>query len=252
MGLGAFWRHEKQRRRKGPEDRFDLPSPSSPPPVRLPANEAVIGQSAHELVEHYGIPLAPGGIAADASEAAAIAREAGYPVVAKIVSPQWTHKSDRGGVLTNVASEKELMEAFGNLQKFFLQQTPDGHLNGILVQKQMEGFELLFGIKKDPQLGPVLVAGTGGIYTEILKDVAYSLVPVGRSDAERMLRSLRVYPILKGMRGREGAHWPALMDIMIALSEMGCDCPEIKELDLNPVIANAEGAWCVDCRIVTE
>ncbi len=106
------------------------------------------------------------------------------------------------------------------------------------------------GLKRDPQFGPVLVAGAGGIYTEVLKDVARALVPVNREMALHLLESLKIAPILTGVRGQAGVDLNALAAALVNLSRLAVDYPEIRELDLNPVVATPEGCWCVDCRIV--
>ena len=174
----------------------------------------------------------------------------GYPVVLKIISPDWVHKSDWGGVRLNVTAEAELRQAYRDLEARFRQQTPEGALDGILVQKQVQGVELLMGLKRDPQFGPVLVAGAGGIYTEVLKDVARALVPVNREMAVHLLNSLKISPILKGVRGQTGVDLDGLAAALVNLSRLAVDYPEIRELDLNPVVATPEGCWCVDCRMV--
>jgi acetyltransferase len=250
MGLGATWRYQRFQKKEIREDDFPIISPGRSRPVSLPNQELIVDESAFALLEHCKIPFVPGSLAQDAPSAASIALELGYPVVLKIISPQWVHKSDWGGVRLNVATREELQNSYAELENLFRQRTPDGHLKGILVQKQIQGTELLFGIKKDPQFGPVLVVGTGGIYTEVFKDVTRSLIPVSRIDAEAMLQSLRIYPILEGIRGQKGTRLSTLVDVAQALSQLALDYPEIAELDLNPVMANAEGCWCVDCRIV--
>jgi acetyltransferase len=118
------------------------------------------------------------------------------------------------------------------------------------VQKQVQGVELLMGLKRDPQFGPVLVAGAGGIYTEVLRDVARALAPVTPDQAARMLQALKIFPILQGVRGQAGVDLEALTTAMVNLSRLAVDYPEIRELDLNPVVAAPQGCWCVDCRIV--
>ena len=170
-----------------------------------------MGESALALLNAYQIPVADWSIAKSAESAAQRAKEMGYPVVLKIVSPQWLHKSDWGGVRLNVKNDMELKAAYGELLGQFQQRTPDGLLTGILVQKQMQGVELLMGIKRDPQFGPVLVVGMGGIYTEIFKDLARGLAPLSRADAEAMLQSLRIYPILTGA-SRSTAGTPSRSD----------------------------------------
>lgn len=248
MGLAATWRYT-QRMKKPQGARREAEGVKA---VSLPRRSLVVGESAFEVLKHYRIPVVPGRLVRDADAAVSAARESGYPVVLKIVSPQWLHKSDQGGIRLDIGDDTELKKAYEALEQSFHQKTPDGILDGILVQKQIQGTELLFGIKRDPQFGPILVVGMGGIYTEVFKDVARSLVPVTRDDAEAMIRSLRIYPILKGIRGQKGVDLSRLTNILEALSQLALDYPEIVESDLNPVLATAEGCWCVDCRIVTE
>ena len=174
----------------------------------------------------------------------------GYPVVLKIISPEWVHKSDWGGVRLNVTTEAELRQAYGDLTARFHRCTPAGTLQGILVQKQVHGVELLMGLKRDPQFGPVLVAGAGGIYTEVLRDVARALVPITPDQGAKMLQALKIFPILQGFRGQAGVDLPALAAALVNLSRLAVDYPEIRELDLNPVVAAPQGCWCVDCRIL--
>ena len=156
----------------------------------------------------------------------------------------------RSGVRLNVTTEAELRQAYRDLAAQFRRRTPAGTLQGILVQKQVHGVELLMGLKRDPQFGPVLVAGAGGIYTEVLRDVARALVPVNRQTAENLLKSLKIFPILQGVRGQAGVDLEALTEALVNLSRLAVDYPEIRELDLNPVVATPQGCWCVDCRMV--
>jgi acetyltransferase len=209
-----------------------------------------VGKAAFELLRHYDIPAAPEDLTSDATGAVIAAGKIGYPVVLKIVSPQWLHKSDRGGIRLNVSNDRELLQAYGELTGLFQSHTPDGRLDGILVQQQIQGTELLMGIKRDPQFGPILVLGMGGIYTEIFRDTAHSLLPVQLQDLEEMFRSLRIYPLMEGTRGQAGVCWPVLLETALALGRLATEHPEVAELDLNPVLANADGCWCVDCRIV--
>lgn len=251
MGLAATWRYTKLVSENHTEKTPDhTPIHEGPRPVDLPSRKLLIGEDAAGLLQHYNIPLAPGGMAQNGDAACSIASDIGYPAVLKIISPQWLHKSDLGGVWINIYSEAGLVAAYQELKKLFEKHTPDGELKGMLVQKQITGIELLLGVKRDPQFGPVLVAGAGGIHTEIYKDISRSLVPVNREEADAMLRSLRIYPILQGARGRKGAYLPGIIDTMLSLSRMAVDYPEIDELDLNPVVANPQGCWCVDFRIV--
>jgi acetate---CoA ligase (ADP-forming) len=250
MGLAALQRYHKIRQPGVSPARFELPSPGAAARRPLPGGQVLVGEAALDLVKPYGIAAAPGALGSDVEAAATRAAAMGYPVVLKIISPEWLHKSDLGGVRLNIAGEPELRGAFQELTARFRQRTPAGTLTGLLVQKQLKGVELLLGLKQDPQFGPVLVAGAGGIYTEILRDVARALAPVSREEAGAMLAGLKIYPILKGVRGQPGVNLTALTDTILALSQLAMDYPEIQELDLNPVLATADGCWTVDCRVV--
>ncbi len=248
MGLAAVWRYQRIKLSPPIPEAFILPAPA--PPCPLPPGNLLVGEAALELLKPYGVPVVPGALVEDEEAAGARAREFGYPVVLKIISPDWLHKSDQGGVRLNLSGEEELRLAFRELLHRFRQRTPTGTLTGILVQKQVVGVELLCGLKRDPQFGPVLVAGAGGIYTEVMKDVARALVPVSAGEAGAMLADLKIYPILQGVRGQSGVHLPSLVKILEALSRLAADYPEIQELDLNPVVATPETCWGVDCRVV--
>jgi len=250
MGLAATWRYRQFLQAPPPGD-FSLPPPSASSARQpLPPEEVLVGEAAWDILKAYGLPLVPGVLAADVAAAAAAAPEMGYPVVLKIISPEWVHKSDWGGVRLNVTTEAELRQAYRDLAAQFRRRTPAGTLQGILVQKQVHGVELLMGVKRDPQFGPVLVAGAGGIYTEVLRDVARALAPVNRQTARHLLKTLKISPILQGVRGQAGVDLAALTEALVNLSRLAVDYPEIRELDLNPVVAAPQGCWCVDCRIV--
>jgi acetyltransferase len=251
MGLSALWRHERFRREPhGGGERFPaLPSPASRP-VELPSRTVILGDEARPLFDFYRIPMVPAALTATADAAADFARTAGYPVVLKIISGAWVHKSDEGGIRLNLGNEGELRNAYDELVGRFRSRTPSAALDGILAQKQASGFELLVGLKQDPQLGPVIVAGKGGIYTEVFRDVARSVAPVSPSEARKMLQSLKCFPILSGIRGQEAVDLAAVENLLVSLSRLALDYPEIQEMDLNPVLASAAGCWCVDARLV--
>lgn len=250
MGLAALWRYKRSLKTAKPLE----PSPYLVSGFEAPQSasgvDLLVGEAAGAMLRPYGIPFVAGKLAQNVLEAGAIASELGYPVVLKIISPEWLHKSDWGGLRLNVGSRDELEQAFGELEHLFRQRTPGGSLDGILVQRQIAGQELLVGVKKDAHFGPLIVVGMGGIYTEVFKDVARALVPVDMDEASSMLKSLRLFPLLEGARGQRGVHLPSVAALIVALSNMVREHPEIDELDLNPVIATPEGCWAVDCRIV--
>ena len=264
LGLAATWRWRRMAgglqvepgelaaqagRPAPPAPPSEIP-PCPRPPLSTSSSPILVGEEALTLLGRYGIPLVPGRLAQREEEALDAALEFGFPVVLKIISPQWLHKSDLGGVRLHLGDEAAVRLAYQEMLALFAHRTPKGELQGVLVQKQVKGTELLFGIKLDPQFGPVLVAGLGGIYTEILEDVARALAPVNQRTAAAMLQSLRIYPILRGVRGQAGVALPCLEEIILSLSRLSLDYPEIEELDLNPVVADAPGCWCVDCRVV--
>lgn len=220
------------------------------PRVSLPKQGLVVGEAAFAVLKQYNIPVVPGRMAANLDQARTIAQDVDYPVALKIISPQWLHKSDMGGIKLNITCDGELQKAHAELVQAFREKTPTGSLDGILVQKQVKGTEILLGLKRDPQFGPILVVGMGGIYTEVFKDVARGIVPVDLDEARQMIKSLKLYPILAGARGQQAVKMEVIQQSMVALSQLAMDHPRIAELDLNPVLANADGCWCVDCRIV--
>lgn len=251
IGLSACRRYHQWLRKKL-DSGVERPEPVERRKAATPtlAEGVHVGKEAFELLSHYRIPTAREELTADVEEAVIEAGQIGYPVALKILSPQWLHKSDRGGVRLNISSEAELRKAYSELTELFLSQSSDGRLDGILVQRQIQGTELLMGVKKDPQFGPILVLGMGGIHTEIFRDVTRALLPVRQQDVEEMFRSLKIYPILQGTRGQTGVCLAALFETAVALGRLATEHPEIAELDLNPILANANGCWCVDCRII--
>lgn len=207
-----------------------------------------------EILAAYNLPLLKSKVVTSAAEAEAYAKEINIPTVMKIVSQDILHKSDAGGVALNItvdnaASEYEAMMARVSKNK------PEAKLDGILmVEMASKGIELILGSMKDPSLGSMAMVGMGGIYVEILKDVAFGLAPLTEADAERLIKGLKSYPILAGARGQSGADVPALIECFGRLSQLLTDFPEIKELDINPllVLPAGKGAKVLDARIVIE
>jgi acetyl coenzyme A synthetase (ADP forming)-like protein len=194
------------------------------------------------LSKAYGIPAVPGGLARSAKEAVAIADRVGYPVVAKISSKGLVHKSDVGGVLLDIPDAKGVTAAFAKLMR--------AGAEGVNVQKMLKGGrETVLGVATYPSFGPILMFGLGGIYVEVLKDVSFAVCPVSDVRAREMIRSIRGYPILRGLRGREGVDEDALVDAIQRVSQMALDHPEIAELEFNPLLAFPDGVVAVDLRV---
>src|SRR3990172_5526353 len=204
-----------------------------------------------QVLAEAGIPVATAKLEKRADEAAKIAGKAGFPAVLKIVSPQITHKSDIGGVKVGLASEDEVKKAFDEIVAAAKKAEPKARIDGVAVQKMAPaGTEGIVGMSKDPQFGPVLMFGLGGIFVEVLKDVAFRIVPLEARDARQMVREIKGFAVLEGVRGQPPADLAALEGLILQLSEFVEAHPEIEELDLNPVFAYADGVIAVDARIV--
>jgi acetyltransferase len=194
------------------------------------------------LAKAYGIPAVPGGLARTAEEAVAIAEGVGYPVVMKISVPGIPHKSDVGGVLLDVADADAVRRSFLQLMR--------KDAEGVNVQKMLRGGrEVVVGVVNDPAFGPILMFGLGGVYVEVLKDVSFAVCPVSDVRARELVRDIRGYPILSGVRGQEGVDEDKLVEMIQRLSQMACDHPEVSEMEFNPFLAFPDGVVAVDARI---
>jgi acetyl-CoA synthetase (ADP-forming) len=201
----------------------------------------------------YGIPVTRFKVALTQDEAAKFADQIGYPVVLKIVSPDVLHKFDVGGVILDIKNSKEVKNGYNKILKNVKDHKPDAKIVGVLVQEMApSATEVIVGATKDPQFGPALMFGLGGIFVEILKDVTFRIAPITESDAKEMITEVKGYPILKGYRGQPPADVDAIVKILMNTSRLVMDHMEIKELDLNPIMVYEKGAKTVDARIILE
>jgi len=208
---------------------------------------------ARAILEAYGFPLPPSHLAATPEEAVAAAEEMGYPVVLKVASPDILHKTDVGGVRLNLRSPADVRDAFDLIIYRASRYVPGARIWGCLVQKMVPpGREVLIGMSRDPQFGPLVAFGLGGIYVEALKDVVFRVAPFGPEEAAEMIREIRSYPLLEGVRGEPPADHAALVDALCRVSQLVTDFPEIVELDINPLVVYEEGrgAVALDMRLV--
>lgn len=196
-----------------------------------------------EIFSCAGIPTVPECVSADKDELLAFAEKVGYPVVAKVVGP--VHKSDVGGVSLNIRTKEHLDMEIERLMQF-----PDA--TAVMVQKMIKGTELFIGAKYEPRFGHIVLCGLGGIFVEVLKDVSSGLAPLSVSEAESMIHSLRGYKIIKGTRGQKGINEHKYMEIIVRLSTILRFATEIKEMDINPLLADADNVIAVDARIRVE
>ena len=206
-----------------------------------------------KLLERAGIPVVETRLVRTKRETISVSKEMGFPVVLKITSPDIVHKSDSGGVKLGIANATQAGKAYSEIMLSIKQRYPSAIIHGLTVQKMAPpGIQVIVGMSKDPQFGPVLMFGLGGILVELLKDVSFRIVPVTKRDAAEMIREIKGYPLLEGYRGQEPANIDALQDIIVRVSQFVERTPEIKELDLNPIFAYRDKAVSVDARIVLE
>jgi acetyltransferase len=205
------------------------------------------------LLEAYGIPTTLPHAAGSADEAVEHADKMGYPVVLKILSPQITHKTDVGGVVLNLKTAESVRLAYDVIVSKAAEMRPDADIQGVTVQpmvNQENSVELILGIKQDPVFGAVLMIGTGGIYAELFRDRTLELPPLNEKLARRMLEKLKIYPLLQGYRGKPPINIDKLLEVLIRLSYLAADYPEITELDINPLLATPTGVIALDGRVV--
>jgi acetyltransferase len=212
--------------------------------ARLAEDEALA------LLAAYGIPVAPGIVARSADEAAGYARSLGFPVVLKIVAPDIVHKSDVGGVMTGLRDETEVRSGFERILSTVGEAVPGAAISGILVQRQVSGGrELIVGMNRDA-FGPLVMFGLGGVLVEVLRDVIFRIAPLARHDAEAMLDGIRGARMLGPVRGSPAVHRGALVEALLRVSQLVVDFPMIRELDVNPLIATADGVIAADARVL--
>ncbi len=206
---------------------------------------------AKQILNETGINCTDTRLAATKDEAVAISEEIGYPIVLKISSVDITHKSDAGGVKVNLPDKAAVEKAYDEIMASCTAKHPDANIEGVAVQGMAKvGTEVIIGMTKDPSFGPVLMFGLGGIFVEVLKDVAFRIVPLEKNDASEMISEIKGIKLLEGYRGQEPADIPFLEDMLLKLSELVDKTGSIAEVDMNPVFAYKQGAAVVDARII--
>ena len=206
-----------------------------------------------EFLREAGIPVVEAKLARTKKEAISLSKEMGFPVVLKVMSPDVIHKSDSGGVKLGLNNGTQVGNAYSEIISAVRQHYPKVKIHGISVQKMARpGVEVIIGMTKDAQFGPVLMFGLGGILVEVLKDVSFRIVPLTKRDAREMIKEIKGYPLLEGYRGQEPADVPFLEDLLVKVSVFVDKNSEIKELDLNPIFAYKDGAVAVDARVILE
>ena len=208
---------------------------------------------AKELLKEAGINVVETKLATSKEQAVAISQKLGFPVALKIASTDIIHKSDAGGVKLGLKTVAQVSKAYDDIMKSIKKTIPNARIEGVSVQKMAKpGVEVIIGMSKDAQFGPVLMFGLGGIFVEILKDVSFRIVPLMKRDAKDMIREIKGFPLLQGYRGSEPVDLENLENILLKISEFVEKTPEVKELDLNPIFAYKNGAVAVDARVILE
>lgn len=218
-------------------------------------NEILSEENSKKLLSAYNIPVSIPVPAKTAEEAIKTANEISYPVVFKILSPDITHKSDSGGVITEINSDETALMSFNKIMESVKEKMPDAVIEGVSVQKMIkmkDSTELILGIKKDPVFGTVILVGAGGVTAELFGDSSLGFPPLNERLTRRMLEDLKIWPLLKGYRGKQAADLDKLIQVMIRLSYLAADYPEITELDINPILASCEGVCALDARVVVD
>jgi acetyl coenzyme A synthetase (ADP forming)-like protein len=221
--------------------------------VRAEGRLSIGDAEARRVMEAYGLPVPQSRLASTAEEAVRFAEEIGFPVVIKIASPDILHKTDIGGIKLDVRTPADVRDAFDLLTYRAMRYMPDAELWGCQVQEMVGGGrEVILGMNRDPQFGPLMMFGLGGIYVEALKDVTFRIAPFSRDEARAMLTEIRAVNLLRGVRGEPPADLEAIEDVLLRLSQLVIDFPEIVEMDINPLIVfeKGRGAMSVDMRLV--
>jgi len=206
-----------------------------------------------ELLGQSGINVNDTRLAISPAEAVSLGRQLGFPVVLKIASPDIIHKTDSGGIRPGLETPEQVEQAYNEIIKAAGQKHPGARIHGVSVQQMAApGVEVIIGMSKDPQFGPVLMFGLGGVWVEILEDISLRVIPVTRRDVREMIKEIKGYRMLTGYRGQPPVDEAKLEDMLLAVADFVTQSPIVKELDLNPVIAYNDGAIAVDARVLLE
>ena len=212
---------------------------------------SLLETEAKELLKEYGIPVPAFKLIKNEEEIYQIEKNIGYPVVMKIVSPDIIHKSDAGGVKVGVKDEEEARMAYQEIVSKAIKYSKKAQICGVIAYKMIpQATEIIIGMMKDPHFGPVIMFGLGGILVEVLKDISFRVLPIEERDAEEIITEIKGYEILIGVRGEAPKDIEAIKILLMKISQLTMENPEINEIDLNPVFVFDKGLQVVDARII--
>ena len=219
--------------------------------ARKEARAVLTEMESKELLRSLGISTTQMKLAASKEQAITVSKQIGYPCVLKVSSPDITHKSDAGGVKVGLADEAAVAQAYDDILVSCKAKFPAAFIEGVTVQEMARpGLEVIVGMATDPQFGPVLMFGLGGVWVEVLKDVSFKIAPLTKGDAAKAVREIKAARLLDGFRGSEPVDTSALEDILMRVSDFVVKTPQVKEMDLNPIFAYPKGAVAVDARVI--
>jgi len=205
-----------------------------------------------KILSKYNILSCKEKLVSSKKEALIFAKKIGFPVVLKIFSPDLPHITDIGGLRRGLKNKKELEKSWDDILFLVKKNKPKAFIEGFLVQEEVSGVEIVIGMKRSKEFGPVLMFGLGGILVEILKDVSFGVAPISRLTAKKMIEEVKGYKILKGFRGSLAVNLEKIIDILVNLSKLSLENQNIKEIDLNPIIVNDKKALIVDTSFLYE
>ena len=212
---------------------------------------SLLETEAKELLREYRISVPDFKLIKSEDEIIGLAKEINFPVAMKIVSPDIIHKTDAGGVKLNIKDETEARLAYQEIISKAKKYNKNAKISGAIVDSMIpEGTEIIIGMMKDPHFGPVIMFGLGGIFVEVLKDISFRILPIEARDAEEMISEIKGYKILKGIRGEAPKDIQAIKDLLLKISQLALENPEISEIDLNPVFVFEKGLQVIDARLI--
>ena len=212
---------------------------------------SLLETEAKELLKEYGIPVPDFKLIKSEDEIARLAKEINFPIVMKIVSPDIIHKTDAGGVKVGVKDEEEARMTYQEIISIAIKYNKKARISGVITYTMIpQGTEIIIGMMKDPHFGPVIMFGLGGIFVEVLKDISFRILPIEEIDAREMIAEIKGYEILKGARGNPPRDIRAIEEVLMKVSKLTMENPEINEIDLNPIFAFENGIQVVDARMI--
>lgn len=212
---------------------------------------SLLETEAKKLLREYKIPVPDFKLIKSEDEIAGLAKEINFPIVMKIVSPDIIHKTDAGGVKLNIKDEKEAKLAYQGVISKAKKYNKEAKISGAIVYTMVpQGTEIIIGMMKDPHFGPVIMFGLGGIFVEVLKDISFRILPIEERDTREMITEIKGYEILKGTRGKPPRDIKAIEEVLMKVSKLTIENPEINEIDLNPIFVFEKGLQVVDARII--